>query len=116
MIINVAPGASDFYLLESGDGTESFLLDVQYGRRNPAKARFQLRYERESVLARLCNSVPHTNPDGTAIGAPHFHRYREGFGDRIAQEVEPFGDLQGALKFFCEQIDLPAPQTQGGIS
>lgn len=116
MIINVTPGVSDFYLLESDDGTESFQLDVHCGRRNRTKASFQLRYEREIILARLCTSVPHTNPDGITLSAPHFHRYREGFGDKYARELEPLPNLQSALKFFCQQVNLPEPQIQGGIS
>lgn len=89
MIINVTPGVSDFYLLESDDGTESFQLDVHCGRRNRTKASFQLRYEREIILARLCT---------------------------YARELEPLPNLQSALKFFCQQVNLPEPQIQGGIS
>lgn len=90
MIINVTPGVSDFYLLESDDGTESFQLDVHCGRRNRTKASFQLRYEREIILARLCTSVPHTNPDGITLSAPHFHRHREGFGANMPANLSRF--------------------------
>jgi hypothetical protein len=78
------------------------------------KAKFQLRYRRDIVLARLCTSVPHTNPDGIAIGSPHFHRYREGFGARYAESVGPFSDVPSALNFFCDQLNLPQPDIEGG--
>ena len=29
------------------------------------------------------------NPDGTTVGVPHLHVYREGYGDRFAYEVPP---------------------------
>lgn len=115
-VVDLSMGADDDYALESDDGTEFFLLDIYRPTRNKRKVRFQLRYQRDVILARLCTSVPHTNPDGERIGFPHLHAYREHFDDRFAEQVEPFGDLSEALKFFCNRINLPMPDTQGGVS
>ena len=41
------------------------------------------------ILARLDFASPHRNPDGTAVGVPHLHVYREGYGDKFAYEVPP---------------------------
>jgi hypothetical protein len=114
--VDLAPGVDDWYILQSDDETETFFLDIRRGRRNQMKARFQLRYRREIVLARLCTSVAHTNPDDEVLGSPHFHRYREGFGDKFAELVDPFPDVPSALNFFCDRVNLPYPDIQGGVS
>jgi hypothetical protein len=57
--IGLGAGANDFYILDSNNETETFLLDVWRGHRNHMKARFQLRYQRNVILARLCTAVPH---------------------------------------------------------
>ncbi|GAA3461443.1 hypothetical protein J2S66_004856 [Saccharothrix longispora] len=68
------------------------------------------------MLARLCTSVPHANPDGASLRFPHFHTYRESFDDKWAVEVEIKGDLASALQFFCKKINLPEPVIQGGLA
>jgi hypothetical protein len=113
--VDLSPAADDLYILESDDESEIFLLDIYRGRANKAKARFQLRYQRDIVLARMCTSVPHTNPDGTLLTFPHYHKYKEGFGDKFAEQVGPFDDITSALYFFCTQVNLPQPDVQGGI-
>jgi hypothetical protein len=114
-IVDLSPGADGLYILESDDGNENFLLDISRGRINKAKAKFQLRYSRDVVLSRMCTSVPHTNPDGTFLTFPHYHRYKEEFGDKFAEQIDPFDDITSALHFFCGQINLPQPDIQGGI-
>lgn len=117
LIVDLGQGVNEDYTVESDDGTEHFLLDVYRARRNPLKARFQLRYRRDVVLARLCTVTKHTNPDGAAIGYPHLHRYREGYGDTWATDVPlPDNEVATALKYFCHSINLPEPRTQGGPS
>jgi hypothetical protein len=114
--VDLAAGVDEDYQLESDDGTEFFLLDVRRSPRNPRGGRFQLRYQRDIVLSRLCFAVTHGNPDGEVIGFPHFHRYREGFGDRYATELEAFDDIESMLRFFCKQLHIAEPVIQGGLS
>jgi hypothetical protein len=63
----------------------------------------------------MCLTVPHTNPDGTAVEFPHYHTYREGFDDKFADSVGVFGSMSEALDDFCGRINLPAPKIQGGL-
>jgi hypothetical protein len=114
--VDLAAGVDVDYQLESDDGTEFFLLDVRRGARNPKAGRFQLRYQRDIVLSRLCFAVPHTNPDGETMGAPHFHRYREDFGAQYATQLDEFEDIEAILRFFCKQLHIAEPITQGGLS
>lgn len=68
---------------------EAFSLDVTQ-KRIVLKLKCQLRSATHSViLARLDFASPHRNPDGTTIGVPHLHVYRESYGDRLAYEVPP---------------------------
>lgn len=77
--------------LVSRDQREAFSLDVNR-KRIALTTGYQTRARKAVVLARLDFSAPHRNPDGTAIGVPHLHLYREGFGDKWAVEV-PAGVL-----------------------
>ena len=66
---------------------ETFSLDVSQ-KRIVLKLKCQLRCTTGAVvLARLDFASPHRNPDGTEVGVPHLHVYREGYGDRFAYEV-----------------------------
>lgn len=112
-VIDLSPGVDHNYTIESVDG-DMFIFDVRRGQRNPQKARFQLRYRRDIVLARLCTSVPHTNPDGQVLDAPHLHRYREEYGDRFARQLES-ATLEDLLLIFCDSIKLARPDIQGGM-
>lgn len=68
---------------------EAFSLDVTQ-KRIVLKLKCQLRSTTHSViLARLDFASPHRNPDGTTVGVPYLHIYREGYGDRFAYEVPP---------------------------
>lgn len=72
---------------------EAFSLDVTQ-KRIVLKLKCQLRSTTHSViLARLDFASPHRNPDGTTVGVPHLHVYRESYGDRFAYEV-PLGMLK----------------------
>lgn len=115
LIVDLSRGADDDYQIETADGDEFFLLDVRGPGRNPEKARFQLRYRRDVVLARMCLTVPHTNPDGAPVGFPHFHTYREGFDAKFARPAGPYDSIDAALVSFCQLIDLPEPRIQGGL-
>jgi len=114
--VSLRQGADEDYAVESDDGTEHFILDVLASRRNRRKARFQLRYRRSIVLVRLCTAVTHGNPDGIVLGFPHLHTYREPDHDKWAKQVDPFNNLEEALGYFCQQINLPLPEIQGGLS
>ena len=115
-VVDLSRGADNDYQVETNDGTEFFLFDVRGPGRNPRKARFQLRYRRNIVLARMCLAAPHTNPGEIKIDGPHFHRYHEGYDVRFAEPCEHFGDLVEALNNFCDRINLPAPSIGGGVS
>ena len=52
-VVDLGHGTDNDYQVETDDGTEFFLLDVRGPGRKPAKARFQLRYRRTIVLARM---------------------------------------------------------------
>lgn len=113
--VGLGPGVDADHQVEDVDGVEFFLLDIWRPRRNARKLRIQLRYRRSLVLARLCTGVSHANPDGEVLQAPHFHRYREGYDDRWAEQLEPFVDLDAAFTFFCKAVNLPIPDIQGGL-
>ncbi len=77
--------------LMSRDHRETFSLDINR-KRIALTTGYQTRARKVVVLARLDFAAPHRNPDGTEIGVPHLHLYREGYGDRWAVEV-PVGLL-----------------------
>jgi hypothetical protein len=82
--------------LASPDKREQFLLDVRRGRIDLLKVTHQNRGRAVVVLVRLdLGGPPHRNPDGEEVRCPHFHIYREGFGDKWALPVpaERFPDL-----------------------
>lgn len=114
-VVDLCCGADNDYQVETDDGTEFFLLDARGPGRNPAKVRFQLRYRRNIVLARMCLAARHTNPDGERFAGPHFHRYREGYDDKFAEPLDDcYASPGDALKEFCRRINLPTPTIQGG--
>lgn len=77
--------------LVSRDHREAFSLDINR-KRIALTTGYQTRARKVVVLARLDFAAPHRNPDGTDIGVPHLHLYREGYGDKWAVEV-PVGLL-----------------------
>lgn len=72
--------------LVSRDKRERFSLDVNR-KRIALTTTYQTRGRQVIVLARLDFSAPHRNPDGSEVGVPHLHYYREGFGDKWAMEL-----------------------------
>ncbi|MBA4291203.1 MAG: hypothetical protein C0439_19720 [Pseudomonas sp.] len=77
--------------LLSRDERERFSLDINR-KRIALTTGYQARGRQVIVLARLDFAAPHRNPDGTEVGVPHLHVYREGFGDKWAVEI-PTGML-----------------------
>lgn len=77
--------------LVSRDERENFSLDINR-KRIALTTGYQTRARRVVVLARLDFAAPHRNPDGSEVGVPHLHLYREGYGDKWAVEV-PAGML-----------------------
>lgn len=74
--------------LFSQDKREIFLLDIERGRINLAKGKYQTRGRQITVLARICfGGPPHRNPDGEDVPRPHLHLYQEGFGDKWAMPL-----------------------------
>lgn len=79
--------------LRSMDRREQFLFDFERGNRNRARLKYQTRGRKVVVLARLdLNGPAHRNPPnapyrpGARFACPHFHRYLEGFEDKVAFE------------------------------
>ncbi len=74
--------------LQSLDGRELFSLDVTRSWINLSKGSYQNRGRATVVLARLdFGGAPHRNPDDEEISCPHLHVYREGYGDKWAEEI-----------------------------
>jgi len=85
--------------LLSTDRREEFIFDLERGRRNRARLKYQTRGREVFILARLeISGSAHRNPPdspyrpGERIACPHFHRYTEGFEARIAY---PVADVAG---------------------
>lgn len=100
--------------LASRDHREAFSLDINR-KRISLKTGYQTRGRQTLILARLDFAAPHRNPDGSEVGVPHLHLYREGFGDRWAYAV-PQGvlsapdDARRVLQDFmsyCHIVDTP---------
>jgi len=72
--------------LMSPDERERFSLDINR-KRIALTTGYQARGRQVVVLARLDFAAPHRNPDGTEVGVPHLHLYREGYGDKWAVEI-----------------------------
>ncbi len=72
--------------LFSDDRKEKFILTINQ-KNVVLYYTFQTRARNCYVLARLDYGAPHLNPDGTRIGSPHLHIYREGYGDKFAVQL-----------------------------
>jgi hypothetical protein len=79
--------------LLSADRREQFLFDFERGNRNRARLKYQTRGRKVLILARFDLGGPaHRNPPdspyrpGVRLPCPHFHRYTEGFEDKIAYD------------------------------
>ncbi len=81
-------GGSIWVPLVSPDKRENFLLDISRGRIDLRKGTYQNRARQIFILVRLdFGGAPHRNPDGEEVPSPHFHIFREGFGDKWASAV-----------------------------
>lgn len=69
--------------LASRDEREQFSLDINR-KRISLTTGYQACGQKVVVLARLDFAAPHRNPDGSEVGVPHLHLYREGYGDKWA--------------------------------
>src|ERR1043165_7976227 len=79
--------------LLSVDRREQFIFDFERGNRKRTRLKYQTRGRRVLTLARLdLNGPAHRNPPnapyrpGARLACPHFHRYIEGFEDKVAYE------------------------------
>ncbi len=110
------PGERISAPLVSVDGRERFHLDLHRGGINLRKYKYQNRWERVIVLARLdFGGAPHRNPNDEEVDSPHLHLYREGFGDRWAFPVpsddfsnldDPWTTLEEFMRF-CNVAEPP---------
>lgn len=100
--------------LASRDHREVFSLDINR-KRICLKTGYQARGRQTLILARLDFAAPHRNPDGSEVGVPHLHLYREGFGDKWAYAV-PQGLLTAPdngpkvlqdFMLYCRIVDAP---------
>jgi len=100
--------------LVSRDLRESFSIDINR-KRIALTTGYQTRGRQTIILARLDFAAPHRNPDGTEIGVPHLHLYREGFGDRWAFPI-PEGMLSAPnnvrsvlqdFMIYCQIVEAP---------
>jgi hypothetical protein len=74
--------------LAAVDASEDFIVDINRSRIKVTKCTYQNRYRKDIILLRLdIDGGSHTNPDGTQIGCPHLHVYKEGYDDRWAYEM-----------------------------
>ncbi len=101
------------------DTKDTFLLDFYRGALNISKYSINKRYRTAIPLVRICSQKRHTNPDGTVFSGPHFHIYKEGFGDRIAHPFSklginddcPMDEALVAMLHYCNVGKLPNIQT-----
>lgn len=115
-------------ILRSVDRREEFHLNVERGRRNKIRLKYQTRAKRIIVLARLeMNGRRHRNPPespykpGEWISQNHLHLYMEGFEDQMAYELTDAPGWSGPLtdgipafeQFlrFCGVAEWPPIQT-----
>lgn len=115
-------GGKAVVALSSLDGREEFMLDVTKTSVKLSKLTLQNRARTTVILARLeIDGSPHRNPDDVELPCPHFHLYREGFGDRWAFPVpsEHFRDLSSHMTTvedfmrFCHIVE--AQRFSGGL-
>ena len=119
------PNAKLTLNVESLDGSETFLLDInRSGRISISRCTFQERYGVVDILVRLDldKYKQPQNPDGTIFMGPHIHIYREGYGDRWACLLSDFeayrfsssDDLLTSFTEFCDYCNIKTiPAIQG---
>ena len=79
------------------------------------KVTFQNRARQVVVLLRLdIDGAPHRNPDGTEVGCPHLHIYRQGYADKWAFPAPPellsdTGSPYEVLVLFMKRCNITLP-------
>lgn len=90
-VVNRFPEPGEKIILEaiSDNYNDKFLVDINRGSIVLFKCSYHLRVRTAIGLVRLDThqTRKHQNPDGTVIGAPHLHIYREGYGLKWAQLI-----------------------------
>lgn len=76
--------------LYSPSTKDKFILNIDRGRINLKKVKYQARHENSNTLLLRIDTAGtvHFNPDGERIIGPHIHIYKEGFGDKWAFPLE----------------------------
>lgn len=101
--------------LQSSDKREQFFLDLSRGRIDLLKLKMQNRARQVIVLVRLdFSGSPHRNPDDTEVPCPHFHVYREGYGDKWAMalpanEFPRTSDMWETFEDFLRYCNITLP-------
>jgi hypothetical protein len=102
--------------LESIDKKERFFFDITQGRISIQKNSFQARGRKTIILVRVdVGGSLHKNPDGTEIGCPHIHIYREGWMDKWAEPLpdsfKTHGDCYSLLNDFMDYCNIVVKPT-----
>jgi len=101
--------------LQSSDKREQFSLDINRGRIDLLRGKYQNRARQVIVLVRLdLGGRPHRNPDDQELPCPYLHVYREGYGHKwaIPVPVDRFNrisDLYGTLEDFMRFCNITQP-------
>lgn len=86
--------------LQSKDGREEFLFDINRRSIKLEKTTFQTRAKVSLILARVdIGGPPHRNPDGEEIACPHIHLYREGYDDKWAYPLP--SNFSSCFRYFA---------------
>ena len=89
------------------------MLDINRNKINLSKITYQNRTRTNIILVRLdLNGAPHRNPNGDEISGTHIHIYKEGFNDKIAEELPEefkdikYNDIKEFLKTFLQYCNI----------
>lgn len=81
-------GGKTLVPLMSLDEREKFIFEIERGRINRLRIKYQTMARKVFILVRLELDGPtHQNPDGEEVPTPHIHMYKEGFGDKWAYPI-----------------------------
>lgn len=99
--------------LKSEDGRHNFMLDINRNKINLSKITYQNRTRTNIILVRLdLNGAPHRNPNGDEVSGTNIHIYKEGFNDKIAEELPEefkdikYNDIKEFLKTFMQYCNI----------
>ena len=114
-------GQNESEHVEAVYGSEKFLLDIYFARKNPRKYKYQLRMWNSTLLLRLdVEGELHSNPTGEPLPRSHLHRYFQGSRISIAEEVSPhdfpaISDPVQTLEDFMRFCNIESPPIQRGL-